>query len=311
MCFEKGCEIVCPACGEARAWNVDFEFYSKTIETQHTMSRNDFMAMTVSGRNSKGIRNCLRLCGSDYYQQSELLVRTVLEQKIRDQTEIDIPEAIVDKTMELYHTIKNTDIVFRSQGKWYIIGACMNYALIEEGVPRNRKEICSVLGISEKRLSMGENQLERLNDAGVIHMPLDPAPQEKFIAVYFNMLNIPVEHLNFVVDIIYCAEQKYLHIKNESRPNSRCIGAIYMLCSRIKLDKISKEDIATRCKISKSTFLRYYRLLEKNIHLLTEIFEKHRIPLAKEWEPYILSKWRDYQAPFHRRSAYEILGFAR
>ncbi len=307
LCIETGCELVCPGCGEERPWHYDFDFYSKNVEQNHNTSSNQFMNLIITGKNVRGIRNCLKMCGTDYYRQGELAIREALEKKIADQ-EMDIPVEIIDKTLETYSMIKRTDIVFRSQGKWYIIGACMNYAFLEAGIPKNRKEICSLIGISEKKLSAGENQLEKLNEMEVIHLPFKPASQREFINKYLEKLGIPNSFDNFITDLIDCAERQYLHIKNESRPFSRCIGSIYMLCQcKKEFANITKEVISAKCQISKTTFIRYYKLLEENILLLAAVFIAHDIPMKESWRPLIFEK--KYKFQVNPRPLTKVLGF--
>ncbi len=307
-CIEKSYELLCPNCGEERPWKYDFDFYSKTIEQDHNTNHHDYMGFTVIGKNVREIRNYLRTCGPDYYRQSEAAIRDTLEQKIEDYKEVEIPDFVIDKTLEMYHTIKCTDIVFRSQGKWYVIGACLNYALIELGIPKNRKEICAIVGISEKKLSAGENQLEKLNDLGVVNLPLDPAPQKTFILNYLKLLEISESYVDFIVDLIYCAETQYLHVKNESRPPSRCVGSIYLLCLCEKsLSHIDKDTIADKCSISKSTFQRYYKILENNIAYLTDVFVKYDIPLRPVWKKKLDAVVR--KPPLQPGSVYKVFGW--
>lgn len=309
LCKEVNCELICPNCGEERPWNYDFDFFSKNMEQNHNTSANQYMGIMVTGKNSKGIRNCLKMCGADYYKQGEIAVRETLEKKIQDSA-IEVHSEIIDKTLEIYSAIKKTDIVFRSQGKWYVIGACMNYSFLEAGIPKTRKEICSVIGITEKKLSTGENQLEKLNDMGVIHLTFNPAAQKVFVENYLRKLKIPLHYSDFISDIMSLAEKQYLHIKNESRPASRCIGTIYMLCQCEKeLNNISKEIISEKCKISKTTFLRYYKLLEINILLLASAFITHKIPMRASWRVYLkmpISKNNPELLPME-----QVLGFKK
>lgn len=280
LCEEHGSELICPQCGCDRPWNYDFDFYSKSIEQGHSTSNNEYMSFTVIGKNVRDIRNCMKMCGHEYYKQSELAVRATLEEKMEHYIDTAMIADVIDRTMAKYRAIKLTDIVFRSQGKWYIVGACLNYSFIEAGIPKNRKEICHIVGITEKKLSNGENQLEKLNDMGIVNLPLDPARQQVFIENYLERLGIECSYSAFVVDIVNCAEAQFLHIKNESRPNSRCIGAIYMLCQcKKEFAHITKEVISKECDISKSTFQRYYKLIEKNMAYLASVFVKHGVPI--------------------------------
>jgi transcription initiation factor TFIIIB Brf1 subunit/transcription initiation factor TFIIB len=310
LCVALDFELLCQKCGEVRVWNYDTEYYSKNVEQNHTTAANDFMSIVVFGRNTNGIKRCLKLCSADYYKQSEEALRKIIEEKMTSVVD-EIPDFIVTKTLEMYSSIRNTEIVFRSQGKWYIIAACMNYALIEAGIPKNRRNICTIIGITEKKLSAGENQLEKLNDLGIINIPLYPAPQQTFIEKYFVILDLPFKYVDFVVDLILCAESKYLHIKNESRPNSRCVGCIYMLCVLIPelSEKANKDLIADKCNISKSTFNRYYKTLCDNIAYLTEVFIKYDILLPLSWKSKIYDVRKKNKQFKNIKPVYTVFGF--
>jgi len=108
---------------------------------------------------------------------------------------------------------------------------------------------------------------------------------DDYIRRYFMLLNIPNKYQSFIIDIIERADKKYLHINNESRGSTKCIGAIYMLCSRIpELYYITRDIISRECKISKTSFIKYYAMLYANGMLLKKIFRKHKIPMPIEWK---------------------------
>jgi predicted transcriptional regulator len=87
-----------------------------------------------------------------------------------------------------------------------------------------------------------------------------------------------------VADIINRSEKKNVHIMNDSRTTTKCIGAIFLLINRIRgLSHITKDHIVKECNISKSTFIRYYNLLMTNYKIIKPVFKKHKIPMPTDW----------------------------
>jgi len=84
-----------------------------------------------------------------------------------------------------------------------------------------------------------------------------------------------------VSELIERASQVDMMGENNSRISTKCAGAVYTLKVQESL-KFSKADIVRYCKISKSTFIRYYEFLVQNRKLLKPVFKKHNVaPLRK------------------------------
>ena len=65
-----------------------------------------------------------------------------------------------------------------------------------------------------------------------------------YLDQFFPVLGIPDKYKQFVIDIINRADKKYLHINNESRTKTKCIGVIDLLTCRIpELRHIKKDTI--------------------------------------------------------------------
>jgi transcription initiation factor TFIIIB Brf1 subunit/transcription initiation factor TFIIB len=187
--------------------------------------------------------------------------------------------------IELFSKIKENNYVYRGNGKKGVLGACLFYACVMNHITKTPREIASVMEIEERFLSQGDRTVQELNEKGVISIPTILRPLTDYLDQYFPALGIPLKYRQFIIDIVERAEKKNIHILNDSRTTTKCIGAIFLLINRVKeLKKISKDQIVKECNISKSTFIRYYNLLLMNYKILKPVFKKHRIPMPVSWK---------------------------
>ena len=100
-----------------------------------------------------------------------------------------------------------------------------------------------------------------------------------------EILKIPSQYFDFINDVIVIASEEKLHVLNDSKNNTKCIGAIYLLLDRVKeLNHINKDNIDKDCEISKTTYIKYYALICKFYRKFVHIFVKHGIPMKIEWK---------------------------
>jgi transcription initiation factor TFIIIB Brf1 subunit/transcription initiation factor TFIIB len=196
------------------------------------------------------------------------------------------PMNIINTACELFDQILKKGYKYRENRRKGIFGACLYYACIEHNLTRAPKEIAAVMRIEERFLSQGDKLLQELNEYGIINIPTSYEPLSDYINQYFPTLGIPQEYKRFVIDLISRAEVKHLHVENESRTTSKCIGIIYLLTRRIpSLRHITKNDISKKCNnISKTTFLRYYQIIMDNHRVLKKVFKRHGVPMPREWK---------------------------
>ena len=71
----------------------------------------------------------------------------------------------------------------------------------------------------------------------------------------------------------------------DSKDNTKCVGAIYLLIDRVKSLRttIDKDKLGTECNISKTTFIKYHNMINKYYKKFIHIFIKHDIPLKSSW----------------------------
>lgn len=279
--------IICESCGMERPWDChSHNLYSITIDQNYNTASNSFMSFTIVGSNSYCYnRSFLKTC-ADYSAYRNNTNKKDIINKIYQYEGNKPPLNIINAAAELFDQIKNKGYVYRGDGKLGVIGACLYYASIMNNLTRTPKEIAQIMGIDERFLSHGDRVLQELNELGVIAIPTNYKPLDDYLKMYMPALGIHEKYKSFIIDIIARAEKKHLHIKNESRMTTKCVGCIYLLTRRVpELRHIKKDSISSECNnISKSTFLRYYNLIVDNYRIMKKPFRKHGIQQPVEWK---------------------------
>ena len=274
----------CHKCGLEAKLIDDDDKYSASIEKDYNVSKNSFMSFNIVGKNSYCYqRSFLKTC-ANYSSFRKNNNRKEMYDHNYQHTGKKIPKNAIKLSIELFSKIKEKNFVYRGNGKKGVLGACLFYACVIHNITKTPREIASVMGIEERFLSQGDRIVQEHNEAGIINIPTTLRPLRDYVDQYFPALGIPDKYKIFVIDIIEKSERKNVHIRNDSRTTTKCIGAIYLLITRIKsLQHITKDDIVVECNISKSTFIRYYNLLLANYLILKPVFKRHRIPQPNHW----------------------------
>jgi transcription initiation factor TFIIIB Brf1 subunit/transcription initiation factor TFIIB len=279
--------ICCSQCGYTKiVMNHISTHYSASLDKDHNTAKNSFMSFKVVGKNAYGYQRSLLKTCSNYKAFRKNINKKDLHNFVFQYEGKKIPKNVIDLAVELFSIIKDAGYVFRGNGKKGVTGACLFYSCVLEGITKTPREIASVMKIEERFLSSGDRVLQELNELGVINIPTNFDPLKHYIHQYFPALKIPAMYEEFIIDIIQRAEQKNIHIRNDSRMTTKCVGAIYLLTTRVSsLNHITKEDIVRECsKISKSTFIRYFNLLCENQKKIRHVFKRHGIKMPLEWK---------------------------
>lgn len=276
--------VFCVSCGLETSIIDDFNKYNFSLESDYNTSDNSFMSFNFVGRNSYCYqRSFLKTC-ANYSSYRKNNNRKEMYNYNYQYNGKKIPKNAIKLAIELFSKIKENNYVFRGNGKKGVLGACLFYACVMNNITKTPREISSVMEIEERFLSQGNRKVQELNEKGVICIPTILRPFKDYLDQYFPILNIDIKYKQFVIDLINRAEKKNLHIENDSRTTTKCIGSIYMLINRVKeLNHINKDHIVKECDISKSTFIRYYNLLLINYKKIKPVFKKHRIPMPNHW----------------------------
>jgi transcription initiation factor TFIIIB Brf1 subunit/transcription initiation factor TFIIB len=285
-CKVEGIQIICEKCGLAREWDNNSNNYCISFEQNYNTSNNSFMTFNMVGKNSYCYQRSLLKTCANYSSFRNNNNKKEIINKIYQYDGNKLPINICNLTAELFDQIKQKNYVFRGNGKWGVIGACLFYACIMNNLTRTPREIANIVGVEDRFLSQGDRTLQELNELGVINIPTTFKPLSDYLDQFLSALEIPIKYKQFIIDLISRAEKKHIHIGNESRTTTKCIGSIYMLCKRIpSLKHIKKDKISNECiNISKSTFIRYYNLLMENPKKIKKVFKKWKIPMPVEWK---------------------------
>ena len=274
--------VYCELC--KREDKIETDNITYISENNHNTNSNSFMSFNFIGKNSYCYqRSFLKTCAnySSFRKNNNRKDMYNYNYKYEGNK---LPKNVIKLAIELFSTIKDNKYVYRGNGKKGIIGACLFYACVINKITKTPREIASILGIEERFLSQGDRTIQELNEKGIINIPTILRPLDDYLNQYFSLLKIDIKYKQFIIDIIERIDKKNIHIVNDSRTTTKAIGTIYLLTNRIKQYKrITKEIIVKECKISKSTFIRYYNLLMKNNLIIKPVFKKHRIPMPNDW----------------------------
>lgn len=279
--------VCCPKCGYTKiVMNHAPMHYSASLDKDHNTAKDSFMSFKIVGKGCYGYQRSLLKTCSNYKAFSKNTNKKDLHNFVFQYEGKKIPKNVIDLAIELFSKIKDAGYVFRGNGKRGVMGACLFYACVMKGITKTPREIASIMKIEERFLSSGDRVLQELNELDIIEIPTNFDPLVHYIHQYFPALGIHSKYEQFIVDIIQRAERKNIHIRNDSRMTTKCVGAIYLLTTRVKeLNHITKEDIVKECsKISKSTFTRYYSLLCDNHKKIKRVFKRHGIKMPLEWK---------------------------
>ncbi len=285
-CILQETSLICEKCGLEREWDEHLNNgYNASIEQNYNTSSASFMSYKVTGHGSYRYHKLLLRACANYNTYRYNTNKKEIINKIHHYEGNKPPQNVINDTADLFDAIKQKGAVFRGNGKWGVIGACLYYTCIKHNLTRTPREIAAIVGVEEKFLSQGDRILQEYNELGIINISTNHKPTQDYLDQYFPILGISPKYKQFIVDIIARAEKKHLHVTNESRTTTKIIGAIYLLCCRVpSLQHIKKERISAACgNISKTTFVRYYNLLMDNHDVLKRVFKKHRIPMPLKW----------------------------
>jgi len=280
----KNGQILCTKCG--LKWDHSENVRNFSSDVAHYVVGRSHMAFKIVGQKSNfSNRSLMKTCSSYKVYSHNNNRREVLEKIFQHQGK-KIPKDALKLGIEIFADIKTAGYVFRGNKKQGVVGACIFYACVIKGITKTPRDVAEMLEISEKFLSQGDRILQSLKEKGIVDIPTFLRPLPDFIKQYFSALHIPKKYAPFVIDLIARAEKKHIHIINESRMTTKCVGAILMLTMRVRsLRHITKDEIARECKISKSTFTRYYLLMCANHKKIRKVFKKHKIPMPDDWRP--------------------------
>ncbi len=279
--------LVCKDCGIETFNNIGGteEEYSTSAITDCNVNSNGFMALKMTGKGSYGYQRSLLKTCANYQQYRKVSTLKDMNNWNNNSEKYHIPKNVIQQANDMFDKIKKRKIVFRKDGKKGVLSACLYYACYDNNISKTPSEIAQFSNIEEKFHSHGDRILHSLNELGIIQIPAKINPTSDYVNRYMELLDIDKKYKQFIMDLIDRAEEKKIHILHDSKANTRAVGAIYMLIERTPelKAKITKEIIEKECGISKTTFIRYYKILYKYYKLVKKIFKRHTISMPNEW----------------------------
>lgn len=280
--------LVCIGCGAISDNRVNEmnQTYSIGANTTCNVSTGGSMAIRAVGRNSYRVQKTFFKTIADYSKQREKSIIKIIIKWDTHSKRHHIPRNVIKEGVAIFLQIKKAKRVYRNLVKHGMLSACLYYACYRNGITKTPTEIARFSGILDKYHSKADRELHSLCELGIIELPLCVNPTRHYVKRYMNLLSIPMMYMDFMLDIIDRAERKFIHIRYNSRNNTKCVGAIWMLVNRIETlrNRITKEMMEQRCDISKTTFIRYYDVVLRGFpKLLRKSFILYNIPMEHSW----------------------------
>ena len=281
--------LTCQECGLEISDSVGLPADEESYSSLHDSNVNDksFISMRVVGPGAYGYnRNLLKNCAV-YTKFRKMTTLKELHIWNSQSHNNQLPKHIIEMANDMFAMIKEHGYVYRKDVKKGVQAACLYYTCHMNGISKTPSEIAAIVGIDEKFLSAGDRILRDLNERSVIHIPAKINVIANYVNRYFELLNINAKYKQFIFDIIDQADDDRLHVLFDSKDNTKCVGAIYLLIDRVKelRTTIDKDKLGNECNISKTTFIKYHNMINKYYKKFIHIFIKHDIPLKSSWRP--------------------------
>ena len=284
--------------------------------------------LTITGPNGNGRMRGIISGGVSYKKSQERTTRSQF-QKILLNSEVGqkIPQEISRDAENLFLKIQSHRIL-RAQRRLGTMAACLDLKCRQYKMPRKCKEISLIFNIPRNMLSVGHGILDELVEMGLVDAGGKHVAKKAittgnpeitgYINRYFESLGIPLDdgygkyegmdatyieeieefdeatgdHPNykqFALDLIKFAQ--CFKISDASMDSSKCAGSIYIITSRFSDLGVSAEDIETECDISKTTFCKFSKEIERMLNTdnpraqktkrkLRHLFNKYEIPMS-------------------------------
>ena len=279
--------LTCQSCGLEISDSVGLPADEESSSSLHDSNVNDksFISMRVVGPGAYGYnRNLLKNCAvyTKFRKMTTLKELYIWNSQSHDN---QLPKHIIEMANDMFAMIKDHGYVYRKDVKKGVQAACLYYTCHMNGISKTPSEIAAIAIIDEKFLSAGDRILRDLNERSVIHIPAKINVIANYVNRYFELLNINPKYKQFIFDIIEQADDDRLHVLFDSKDNTKCVGAIYLLIDRVKelRTTIDKDKLGNECRISKTTFIKYHNMINKYYKKFIHVFIKHNIPLKSSW----------------------------
>ena len=173
----------------------------------------------------------------------------------------EIPYCVTDKARYMYKTVSE-DVIKRGVSRSALIASCVYYACKDKNIPRKRREISELFGISISRMTVGcnvfKNIMFTINPNFVNN--LSPSTVEEFIKRNCILLGVDNDHRDICLYIANIVDK--LGIAMDNIPSSISVGCIFLMCQNFNIN-ITKKVISSKCNISQVTISKTYKILNE------------------------------------------------
>jgi len=274
-------KLICPNCG-VEIINIDDKSTNYSINRYYNTSATSSVTTIIEGKNSYPYNKSLRSVCSSYKVWNSKKSLNKMNKLSYEAKNDKIPPYINEAVIKQFEEIRKRK-TFRGAGQESVKAALVYYMCQKEGLARKPYKIALLHGILERDLSKADSIVRSFHEDGVIELFINKDNYESYIEKYMDILKIDIHKWKyFIVDIIKRAEDKHVYMKTP-KPSTKCIGAIYLLVNSVSSlkKKITKEDIISKCKISKTTLINHYQELLHNRNKLKKVYKNYNIKFPK------------------------------
>ena len=270
-------KLICPKCG-LEFQNINDKSVNFSTSIQYNTSKFNSITTKIEGKNSYAHNKSLRGACSNYnVWNSKKAVKHLNRCSYESETD-KIPPYINEVVIAEFEKIRKRK-TFRGPVQIGIKAVLAYYICPVENLARKPSEMAKLHGIMERDLSKADSIVREFIEDGVIDLQVNQNSYDSFIERYMALLDIDTKWKQIVIDIIERAEKKHLYVKKNPKLSTKCMGVIYLIINSVPSLKgrISKDDISSKCNISKTTFISQYQLLINNSKKFRKIFKKYNM----------------------------------
>ena len=280
-------EFICNDCGEIKDLKFDYNAEWRYYGTEDTKSSdptrcglptNELLPQsstgsTISFKNGetyemKKIRNYHGWNAMPYKERSLYNVFDNIQVRAINS---GITTCIIEEAKVLYKKIAESKIS-RGANRKGLIAACIYKACKLKNVPRSHKEIATMFDIAVTHMTKGCKKFDEImsvNKNNKEAADIIGSQSIDYIHRFCSQLKFHASILEICKHV--CLKAEEYSLVSENTPPSIASGSIWLVCTLLNINNITKKNISNICKISEVTISKCFKkLLQYHKHLLPE-----------------------------------------
>jgi transcription initiation factor TFIIB len=280
-------EFICNKCGEIKDLNFDYNAEWRYYGNEDTKSSdptrcglptNELLpessnGSTISFKNGetyemRKIRNYHGWNAMPYKERSLYNVFDSIQVRAINS---GITSCIIEEAKNLYKKIAESKIS-RGANRKGLIASCIYKACKIKNVPRSHKEIATIFDINITHMTKGckkFDEIMNLNKNNSESADIIGSQSIDYIQRFCSKLHLSQNILEVCKYV--CLKAEEYSLVSENTPPSIASGSIWLTCTLLNINNITKKDISQICKISEVTISKCFKkLLQYHKHLLPE-----------------------------------------